>query len=437
MRIAIISVGSRGDVQPYVALGAGLRAAGHDAWLATYPHFERFVTRHGVAFRGVANPFHELSRTDAWAAWHRSGNRPIRFTFLLRRILHAGRACFVRLFDDAWRASQDADAIVYPTAGLGGPDIAEKLGIPGYWAHLYPAGRTTEFPCFAGPTRLGLGGRCNQLTYAIASQVYRRIVGPALEDWRQSSLKLPPRRRAGAFDPFGACDDPVLYGFSPTVVPKPRDWSDTRHVTGYWFLPGGDEWQPSDRLAAFLAAGPPPIFVSAESLGGDRRLLRQLVIDGPRRVGCRLIVQARNSTELAPWSADVFVTGDELPHQWLFPRIRAVVHHGGAGTVAAALAAGLPSVGVPAFFDQPFWSRRLFEMGVSPPPIPLRRLTLDRLLSALSRLAGDESLKTRAARAGVAVRAEAGVAAAVEILCRDLAARGLPAQPARRLRSSI
>jgi UDP:flavonoid glycosyltransferase YjiC (YdhE family) len=421
MRIAIISVGSRGDVQPYVALGAGLKAAGHETWLATYPHFERFVTRHGVGFRPVTNAFHELSKTGAWAAWQRSGNLPLRFTFLLGRLLRQGRACFVRLFDDAWRASRDADAIIYPTAGLGGPDIAEKLGVPGYWAHLYPAGRTAEFPCFAGPTWLRLGETCNRLSYVVASQVYRRIIGSALEEWRRSSLGLPPRRRAGGFDPFGPCADPVLYGFSPVVVPKPRDWAETRHITGYWFLPGPEEWQPSDALAAFLAAGPPPIFVSASSLAGNDRLLRQVAVEGPRRARCRLIVQARSHAAPASTPADVFVTGDEVPHRWLFPRVRAVVHHGGAGTVAAALAAGVPSLGIPAFFDQPFWSRRLFELGVSPPPIPSRRLTLDRLLAALSCLAGDTSMKARAARLGTSLRAEAGVSAAVEILCRDLA----------------
>ena len=434
MRIAIITVGSRGDIQPYVALGAGLQSAGHQVWLATYPHFEPFVIRHGVGFRPIANAIEELSQNDAWVSWQRSGNRPAHFVFYLGRLLQLGRSCFTRIFDDAWRACQDADAIVYPTAGLGGPDIAEKRRIPGYWAHLYPTGRTAQFPCFAGPTWLRLGKAYNRLTYGIASVAYRRLFGSALQDWRQRSLGLPPRRRIGPLDPFGPCDNPVLYGFSPTLVPKPGDWTDTQHVTGYWFLPGAPDWQPSGALAAFLDAGPSPIFVSASSLHDDRALLRALVTEGPRRAGCRLVVQARNRTALGPLPADVFVTGDEPSHDWLFPRVRAVVHHGGAGTVAAVLSAGVPSLGIPAFFDQPFWSRRLFELGVALPPIPARRLTLDRLLAGLACLAGDTRLRTRAASVATAVRAEGGVSAAVDILCHDLA-NGRPRDHARRHRN--
>jgi UDP:flavonoid glycosyltransferase YjiC (YdhE family) len=422
MRIAIVTVGSRGDIQPYVALGVGLQSAGHEVWLATYPHFEPFVARYGVGFRPVANAFEELSDTDAWAAWQKSGNRPARFVFHLGRLLQSGRSCFIRIFEDAWRASQDADAIIYPTAGLGGPDIAEKLGIPGYWAHLYPAGRTAQFPCFAGPTWLRLGPAYNRLTYRIAARVYRRLFGSALDEWRAQSLGLAPRR-SGALNPFEPCDDPVLYGFSPILVPKPRDWVDTQHITGYWFLRGAVDCRPPEALSAFLDAGPPPIYVSASSLHGDRALLQALVTNGTRRADCRLIVQGRNRHELGSLPDEVFVTGDEPSYDWLFPRVRGVVHHGGPGTVATALSAGVPSLAVPAFFDQPFWSRRLFELGVSPPPIPVRQLTLDRLVEGLSNLATDTRLQSRASSLAAAVRDEDGVSAAVEVLCRDLTGR--------------
>jgi UDP:flavonoid glycosyltransferase YjiC (YdhE family) len=421
MRIVIVSVGSRGDVQPYVALGMGLRAAGYEVCLATYGHFERFVTRHGVGFRPVANVFDELTDTELWAAWQRSGNRPARFVFYLGRLFQHGRSCFMRLFAEVARACQDADAIIYATAGLGGPDVAEQRRIPGYWAHLYPAGRTARFPCFAGPTWLRLGRLYNRFTYVVASRVYRRLFGSALDEWRQQALHLPPR--GAAHDPFGPFDGPTLYGFSPVLVPKPGDWTDRQHVTGYWFLPDGADWTPPEALTAFLAAGSPPVYVSASSLHDNRAILRGLIASGPQRGGCRLIVQARDRASLGPVPADVFVTGDEPSYDWLFPHLGGVVHHGGPGTVATALRAGVPSLGVPAFFDQPFWSRRLQELGVSPRPIPVRRLTVDRLLAGVRQLATDTTMQARASRVAMAVRADAGVSAAVDVLCRDLDAR--------------
>jgi sterol 3beta-glucosyltransferase len=416
MKVALITVGSRGDVQPYVALAAGLGAAGHDAWVATFPGFETFVRQHGVGFRPLPNALRELSVGETWRRWQASANRPLQFSRGLHDLLRDGRASFIRMFNAAWTASDGADLILYPTIGLGGPDIAEKRGIPGVWAHLYPTAATSEFPCFMTPAWLRLRGWTGRATYQIASVVYRHAFGPALDEFRRTTLSLPPRRRAGAFNPFGACEAPVLYGYSPTLVPRPADWSRSRHVTGDWYLDSPREVMPPE-LDAWLGSVPRPVFVNAVALEFDATFVRGLAEALPRATGAPVLIQASGGERIGSTSR-AFITSASLPHGSLFPRVRAVVHHGGAGTSAAVLRAGVPSIGVPGFFDQPFWSQRLTDLGAAATPLPRRRATVERLVRAVTSLLVNPQLQARADALAAAVRTEAGVTNAVEILSR-------------------
>jgi sterol 3beta-glucosyltransferase len=411
LRIAILTAGSRGDVQPYVALGLGLQSAGHSVWLASYAQFAEFVSEFGLPFRQVPNRFANLFSSEEWRRWQLTGDRPAGFLLGFRRILRAHQSSFVSLFEDFARAAEGAEAILYPTAGFGGPDIAEHLGVPGYPAHLYPAGATGAFPCFLGPTWLQLGGAYNRWTYRFATRFYARLFGEAIGQFR-TRLGLGSR---GAFDPF-ATGTEALYGYSPALMPKPDDWDLHQHVTGYWFVPSASEWQPPSDLTAFLAAGAPPVFVSESSLGGDAGLARRLVSEGPERTGCRLIVQAVGDTLGTAKLATGVMVVDRPSYDWLFPRLAGVVHHGGPGTVATVARAGVPSFTIPAFFDQPFWGRRLHVLGAGVAPCHRRHLTFDRLITGIRGLVNDSDLRTQARRLGERVAHDTGVRGAVEVL---------------------
>lgn len=414
MRVAIVTAGSRGDVEPYAALGAGLRAAGHDVRVVTFAHFEPFVRARGLDFRPLANVFEPLAPTSAWRRWQTSGDRPLRFWRGFRHLTRREGRRFLDLFDGVWRGCQGADAIVYPTAGLGGPDVAAKLGVPGHWAHLYAAAPTGAFPCFLAPSRWPAGPAACRATYRAAALGYRLTLGPLLDAFRARTLGLPPRSRTGDLNPFEACGRASLFGFSPALVPRPDDWGPDRHLTGYWFTDGAAGWEPPAALARFLAAGEPPVYVSASSLEDHPDVVRTLAREGPSLTGCRLVLQA-GSVALGGAHADVHVAG-ETSYAWLFPRLRGVVHHAGPGTVAVTIAAGVPSVPVPSFFDQPFWARRLAALGVAPRVLPRRRLTLRRLVEAVRRLDADESLHTAARALASRVAADSGVRAAVRVL---------------------
>lgn len=204
---------------------------------------------------------------------------------------------------------------------------------------------------------------------------------------------------------------PTFYGFSPSVVPPLADWPSSAVVTGYWPLPLDPDWRPPAALAAFLAAGPDPVAIGFGSMTSrDPEALLATARAVLRRSGRRGVL-------LAGWSGlgidptavsnDVYLA-DELPHGWLFPRLAAAVHHGAAGTTGASLAAGIPTVVVPFFADQPYWGRRVQAMGVGPPPIPARRLTAERLASAI-RATDEPGMRRRAAELGDRIRSEGGV----------------------------
>jgi sterol 3beta-glucosyltransferase len=198
-------------------------------------------------------------------------------------------------------------------------------------------------------------------------------------------------------------------------------WSEHARVTGYWFLDHPPDWQPPADLVDFLESGPPPIYIgfgSLKSRGAEKA--GRIVLDALRQSGHRgVIAIGGGGLSESDLPDEVFAVGS-VPHDWLFPRMAAVVHHGGAGTTGAELRAGVPSVIVPVTNDQPFWGRRVRALGVGPAPIPRRRLTADRLARAICIAVTDESIRKRGAELGETIRAEDGVGNAVRIVNQAL-----------------
>jgi UDP:flavonoid glycosyltransferase YjiC (YdhE family) len=206
-----------------------------------------------------------------------------------------------------------------------------------------------------------------------------------------------------------------FYGFSEFVVPRPRDWPDWHYITGYWFLDGTDDWAPPVGLIDFLSSGPKPIYVGFGSMSGrTARELAGLAIEAVTLAKQRAVL-------LGGWAElperdlpDHIYAIESAPHDWLFPRMAAVVHHGGAGTTAAGLRAGVPSVIAAFFADQPYWGRRVHALGVGPKPILRKELTPQRLAEAIAQAVTEREMQRRASALGEKIRSEDGVARAVE-----------------------
>ena len=203
--------------------------------------------------------------------------------------------------------------------------------------------------------------------------------------------------------------------FSEHVVPRPRDWPACGEVTGFCFLDAPSAWQPPDTLARFMAIEPKPVYVGFGSMTGmEPRKLATLTRDALRKSKQRAVVgMGWGGMQGFEPSDDVLVV-DDVPHDWLFPRVSAVVHHCGAGTTAAALRAGRPTVPVPFFGDQTFWGHTLHQLGTAPPPVPKKKLTVDRLATAIARATSDARYVDRAEAIGASIRAEDGAARTAE-----------------------
>ena len=282
--------------------------------------------------------------------------------------------------------------------------------------------RTRYFPAVWSPTWFRLGSYYNLMTHIAIEQIFWHVFRKTANQWRQQILDLPPVPFGG---PFGKPEwkrQPFLYSYSPSVIPKPRDWPEWLHVTGYWFLPQDIDWRPPQELIDFLNSGPPPVYVGFGSVPmRNQEKTTQLVIKSLTDAGRRGILQiGRTEKNNFQISDNLFQVG-WIPHDWLFPKMAVLVHHGGASTTANGLLAGVPSVIIPFAWDQPFWGHQVAYLGVGPKPIPQNKLTVKGLTAAIKTATTDRDIATRALALGRKIQKEDGVARAVEVFAENLA----------------
>ncbi|MEW9553744.1 glycosyltransferase [Nonomuraea sp. NPDC050783] len=398
MRVAVLALGSRGDTQPSAALALELARRGHAATLVAAARYAALAGP-GVRLAPLSVDPVAVLDSDEGRAWLDGG--PLGFVRGLRTVVEPLAA---RLVAEVDAACAGADLVLAPALGAFGRHLRERHGVPYRILQFQPSEPTGEFPNPLLPLAT-LGRLGNRACYALVERLGWLVLGRMVNRLRAEVLGLGPLRGS----PFAADRRervPVLCGVSPLVVPRPRDWPGHVHLTGYWRLPGRDV---PPEVADFLAAGPPPVFVGFGSMPCPERTAEE-VVAGLRLAGLRGIVQG-----LPVEAGDDVLPVGEVAHDRLFPRVAAVVHHGGAGTTGTALAAGVPSVVCPFFSDQPFWGRRVAALGAGPAPLPARRLGRRELARRL--LAVPEH-RERAAGLGRRLRVENGVRTAVDLIER-------------------
>ena len=417
MRISIHTLGTRGDVQPYLALALGLKKAGHDVLIAAPTQYEAFIAARGVAFAHLPGEFLELMNSpEAKAAMASSAGFTAGFK-MIKQFKPIGR----KQLTAEWQAARDfrPELIIYHPKAIASPHIAEKLSCATMLASPLPGFTpTNEFASPMVPFRSV--GPFNRMSHSFMAEagyaIFRKMIG----EWRASELglsKKPGRKlRPNA----------TLYAYSPHVLPAPSDWSGDVAVTGYWFLGDEENWQPDDRLRSFLESGEAPVYVGFGSMPGIYPLeLTKLVFEALAKAGKRgVLATGGGAIQSDPTIRHAHFI-DSAPHEQLFPQMSACVHHGGAGTTGASLRAGKPTIICPFFGDQPFWAKRVEDLGVGPKAIERRKLSSDVLAAAIVEATSNPSMQKRAAELGEAIRAEDGVADAITFLGR----RGLLVPP--------
>ncbi|WP_236654812.1 glycosyltransferase [Streptacidiphilus anmyonensis] len=406
----MLAAGSRGDVQPCLALGGGLASQGHAVRVIASPRYQDLITGAGLEFRGLSHDPTQIVASPEGQELLAAGRNPVGFIRGFQRVLGP---LLARMLSEVQTGAEGADLVLAPSFGFLGLHLSQHLHVPHAVMHFQPSQPTGAFPhpLTPGARFLGrLGNRCSFEAVDLASwMVSRRTVNA----WRRQSLGLAPMRLPAPFREVRRA--PVLCAFSPAVVPRPADWGANVHLTGFWFHEQ-PRWTPPQRLVDFLDAGPPPVYVGFGSMrAADPEATDRAVRVALRRAGLRGVLAGDPGAS----DDDTFVA-EEIPHHWLFPRVSAVVHHGGAGTTAAALRAGVPQLVCPFFGDQPYWAERVHRLGAGPKPLPARHITVEAMSNRVRDVTAEGGHTEAARRLSLALNAEDGVAHACRALNRLL-----------------
>ena len=418
-KILLMTYGTRGDVEPFIALAIGLRDQGFAVTIATAERYSDWISEFDIDVAPLSNgSIDRFNEPDMRKLVERNSNFFERRAAYLR-LRKKSKLITAELIADCIRVIKHTapDLIVFHPELRYAPHIAEATGTPIVMAILQPSFvPTREFPPVLLP-RLPIPG-WNRLAYRYLDYLFWRLLR-RINAFRTSQLNLGKVYRGrDVLRPPGAGPIPMMHAFSAAAIPRPQDWPDDAHLTGYWQLHDAEAatFEPPKDLEQFLAAGPPPVYVGFGSMkSNDAAALTDMVTQALRSAGVRGVIAAGWAGLDQPASDDI-ITIPEVPHSWLFPKMAAVVHHGGAGTTAHGLYAGVPCVICPFFADQPDWARRSVTLGVGATPVPRRSMTVERLASSIRQAVTDEALARNAKQLAKSLAVEDGVGNAIAII---------------------
>jgi sterol 3beta-glucosyltransferase len=407
MNITILTYGSRGDVQPFLPLSVGLMARGHSVKLAAPSRFKGLVEDYGIQFVPLAGDPEDLSR--------RFNDAGFNFVKMIHEMMDHAIEIGLDVMRQTEEACKDTDLIIHTfTHAVGGHTLAREMNIPDIHVQTFPMFTPTgDYPNVTLPD-LKLRA-ANRLTHLFSQKItwWTSVFG--FEQVRRRA-GLPKRKLYFPFD-----DDPlrlptpILCAWSPSVLPSSSDWKPNIHVTGYFFFDLNNSYQPPVELQNFLDSGDPPVCISFGSMvNRNAEKIDRIVRDALKQSEQRGII-------LSGWSKGYRLSSKDLiyleavPHDWLLPHCKLIIHHGGAGTTSAGLRAGIPNIVVPFTADQPFWGRRVHAVDAGPKPILVKNLSIENLSRTIAE-ADDEVIRKTTQIIGQRIRSEDGIAQAVALI---------------------
>lgn len=410
MKITMIALGSTGDVRPYMLLGRELHSRGHEVTIAAFAPFQTMIEEAGLSFYAISGDVVDmmgrLLQPDAVGVAY------------LKEFEKGIRDIAPVLLDDLLHCAEGAEAIVCTFFGSMFYSIAEKYDIPCIQTQYFPMDPCKDMPISSAPFRK-LGKWWNVLSYRIGYLLISTLEHRYLSDWRKENDMAKRHVRAKPDYNVAGKKVPVIYAMSPTLVPRPENWGENIHMSGFWWDEHPKAYTPDPALEAFLRVGDEPVYIGFGSMvSGDMSELAEIIREAVKRSGVRAVVALGWGQQEAKTKDENIFYVNNVPHDWLFPRMAGAVHHGGAGTTASSLRHALPTLIVPFGGDQPFWAERVYAVGCGPRAIPREKLTAENLAEGLRALVTDPEYTRNAARIGEALRNEHGCANAANLIER-------------------
>jgi sterol 3beta-glucosyltransferase len=408
--ITILCAGSRGDVQPYLALAIEIKRLGKDVSIAAPQQFEAMIHRYGINFYPVGGDYESLNVDPEMIRQAQKADNPLKMFFSFQKLKKYG----IHMIDDTYAACKGSDLIVYHPGVSIGYYAAEQFGIPSVLASPFPINRTKERPSVILYGKVKSSPLINTISYFLLQKMLWMASESSLKPFWKAMFGRLPKHFGAPFDWHADTRHPAIVSCSNFVFPRPQDWNEHIQQHGYWFLEEQEEYTPSSELVEFLERGEKPVYIGFGSMfdQAETEKVMKIILDGINRTGNRAIINGFGDLANLP---DNIYSIDGIPHSWLFDRVSAVCHHGGAGTTAAGFKAGVPSIIIPFALDQYAWAHRAYELGVGPKPVAIKQLTADRFMQALQHAFQDQTVES-AKKLAQSIAAENGARDCAQVI---------------------
>lgn len=412
-QIAVLTLGSRGDVQPFVALCLALRKFGLKAKLISYSQFEDLAKEYDVPFSSIRHSYEEKLVEIL-----RSHTNPLTIPQEIQKNIGS---TIDKVLMECWFKCQGSDAIVSAGTAFWGYDIAEKLRIPSIAVGLLPLRPTKEFPACAGP-QVNINSTFNKLSALFVGRTFWNGFKESINRWREETLGLSAWREV-PFESSKWENQLELLAYSSTLVPQPSDWKDNVYTTGFWFLEQPEGFSPQPDLVEFLSQEAKPIYVGFGSMKSEKSIRRKLAnvfLNAVKATGQKYIFSGDLAAEITP-KENIFCI-DSIPHDWLLPQVSLAIHHGGAGTTGASLKAACPSLVMPFFSDQYFWANRLVKAGASPKVLRKEKISEQEVINMLQQMKSIKQYHLATKKLSSLLNQEGGVDYAASLISKYISA---------------
>jgi sterol 3beta-glucosyltransferase len=412
--ITILCGGTRGDVQPYVSLAIELKRLGKDVRIAVSRNHEQFVRSYGIDFFSIEVDFESLNVDKNMIREAQQADNPLKMFFSFQKMKKYG----VHMVDHYYAACEDSEAIVYHPGMAIGYFTAEKMRIPSILATPFPLNKSKEQTSVILYGKVSSNPGINLISYSILQYLLWMASDASLKPFWKEKFGQMPAHYGSPFERHKDRRHPAIVSCSNFIFARPKDWNENIHQDGYWFLEEDNEYHPPADLVDFLNKGEKPIYIGFGSMviGDETEKVSKTIIEGLAIAGKRAIISGMGKLQNIP---ETIITVENIPHSWLFSKVSAVCHHGGAGTSAAGFKAGIPSLIFPFALDQYAWAQRAYDLSVGPKPMPIKKLSSERFAESI-RYAMQEKIITAAKELAMKIVTENGARESAKVIITTL-----------------